>query len=184
MAETEEWLPIRGYEGLYEASNLGRVRSLGRTVTHIWRGKPKTITRPEKMLAPYEDEDGYLRLRLCNEAGKPRNVGVHRAVALAFIPNPHGLPQVAHLDHDRKNNAPGNLKWATNAENHQDSVVVHRYAGSGPVKDGKRTMTAEIVLDIRARYAAGDGLAQIARALEMRIETVTKIAKRQRWIHI
>ena len=184
MTEAERWRPIAGYERLYEASDLGQVRSLGREMTYMWRGQLKTSTKPAKVLAPYEDKDGYLRYKLADASGKVRNVGAHQAVALAFISNPHGLPQVAHLDHNRKNNIPSNLKWATNAENHQDSVVVHRYASSGPVKDGKRTMTAEIVLDIRARYAAGEGMAQIARALEMRIETVTKIAKRQRWIHI
>ena len=181
---SDDWRPVPGYERLYEVNDLGQVRSCRRTTSYVWMGKPKTMTKRPKILAPWKDKDGYLRYKLTDTNRVMRVMFAHRAVALAFIPNPHGLPQVAHLNHDPADNRLENLKWASNAENHQDSVTVNRYAAAGPDHTNKRLMTPELVREMRALYAAGDGPAVIARKYEMRIETVTKIVKRQRWIHV
>ena len=102
----EEWRDIEGYEGLYQVSNLGRVRSLN------CRGHKGCIG----ILTPRLDGKGYEMVALYKE-GKARNTKVHRLVAQAFIPNPNNLPQVNHKDENKTNNNVKNLEWCTNKYN-------------------------------------------------------------------
>lgn len=102
----EIWRPIKGYEGLYEVSNLGRVRSLDRWCSHR-RGKQ---LKKGKILLGGKDYDGY-RLVLLYKEGKRKTFKVHRLVAEAFIPNPNNLPQVNHKDENKLNNSVDNLEW-------------------------------------------------------------------------
>ena len=105
----EEWRPIEGYEGLYEVSNTGQVRSLDRYDN-------RNCFRKGKVLSPIKDTDDYLKVNLyCN--GKNKKCLVHRLVALTFIPNPDGLPQVNHKDEDKTNNSVDNLEWCTEKYN-------------------------------------------------------------------
>ena len=106
---TEIWLPIEGYENLYEVSNLGRVRSLEHTVTNKNGSKRKF---PGKILKPRAHRNGYLKAELYKN-GIRRYFLLHRLVATAFIPNPNNLPQVNHLDEDKTNNTVENLEWCT-----------------------------------------------------------------------
>ena len=109
----EIWLPIEGYENLYEVSNLGRVCSLERTVI-----KKNDATRkvPGKILKPGTNKNGYLKVNLCKN-GTRRTCYLHRLVATAFIPNPDKKPQVNHKDEDKTNNTAENLEWCTAKEN-------------------------------------------------------------------
>ena len=95
----EQWLPVEGYEGLYEVSNLGRVKSLNYNHT----GK-------EKILKPKKHRDGYLQVQLWRD-GKHKMFQVHRLVATAFIPNPEGFEQVNHRDEVKTNNCASNLEF-------------------------------------------------------------------------
>ena len=107
MILNEEWRDIKGYEGLYQVSNLGRVRSLN------CRGHKGCIG----ILTPRLDGKGYEMVALYKE-GKARNIKVHRLVAQAFIPNPNNYPQVNHKDENKTNNDVKNLEWCTNEYNH------------------------------------------------------------------
>ena len=98
----EQWKEIAGYEGLYEVSDLGRVKSL-------WYGK-------EKILKPHKNTDGYLRVNLCKD-GKAKHSKVHRLVAEAFIPNTQGLETVNHKDEVKTNNVASNLEWMSQKDN-------------------------------------------------------------------
>lgn len=95
----ELWRDIQGYEGLYQVSNYGRVRSLERVVMRK-NGRPHTVK--SKMLSQYIDSKGYLRCGV----GK-----IHKLVAEAFVPNPNGFTVVHHKDHNQLNNNAENLEW-------------------------------------------------------------------------
>lgn len=94
----EIFIDIKGYEGLYQINNLGRIKSL-------WYGK-------EKILKLGKDKDGYLKVNLCKNR-KTKHFLVHRLVANAFIPNPNGYRCVNHKDEDKTNNRVDNLEWCT-----------------------------------------------------------------------
>lgn len=97
----EIWEDIKGYEHLYQISNLGRVKSKAK---HAGRS-----TRPERILKQSIDKDGYFRVSLCQN-GKVRFLGVHRLMAEAFIPNPNHLPQVNHKNENKADNNLSNLE--------------------------------------------------------------------------
>ena len=105
---TEEiWRPVVGYEGLYEVSSYGRVRSMDRYVKCDYE---RYRLHKGKVLSPGKDKDGYLFVVLsCN--GKHKTIAVHRLVAQTFIPNPDDLPQVNHRDENPSNDNVDNLEW-------------------------------------------------------------------------
>ena len=101
----EEWKDIEGYEGLYQVSNFGRVKSL-----NYHRQKIERLMA----LSPYPH--GYLKVHLFKD-GKGKRFFVHRLVAQAFIPNPKNLATVNHKDENPSNNVVTNLEWLSNADN-------------------------------------------------------------------
>ena len=105
----EEWRPVVGYEGLYEVSNTGRVRSVDRYVKTCY-GSYRL--HKGKVLSPGIRPDGYLVVSL-----QYRMFRVHRLVAEAFLPNPDNLPQVNHKDEDKSNNRVDNLEWCDSKYN-------------------------------------------------------------------
>ena len=113
----EIWKAVEGYEGIYEVSNLGRVRSLDRDIYQVGRwGKVMKVRQPGKMIAQ-QTHLGYKRVSLYRDGHKGKWFFVHRLVAAAFIPNPDGKQYVNHKDENRANNVPSNLEWCTMAEN-------------------------------------------------------------------
>lgn len=110
---SETWLPIPGFEGQYEASSLGHVRSL----TRVINGR----VQPGRVMRAVTDRHGYLIISL-RQDGRVTRKGVHQWVALAFHGEPDPGQEVRHLDGDQLNNIATNLKWGTRSENVQDSV--------------------------------------------------------------
>ena len=98
----EIWKDIEGFEGLYQVSNLGRVKSLGNGLT--WK--------TERILKTVRTKDGYLKLVLSKNNVR-KYFRVHRLVAQAFIPNPDNLPEVNHKNEDKTDNRVENLEWCT-----------------------------------------------------------------------
>lgn len=105
IIETEIWKPKKDYEGLYEVSNFGRVKSLN------YRNTGRT-----ELLNLFKDIGGYLKVGL-NKNGKKKIFFVHRLVAETFIPNPNNLPFINHIDENKKNNSVDNLEWCTREYN-------------------------------------------------------------------
>ena len=103
----EIWKDIVGYEGLYQVSNFGRIKSLDRVIKY---SNGKICKYKEETKALTKDGKGYSRV-LVSKNGKHKNLRVHRLVAQAFIPNPHNLSQVNHKDEDKTNNCVDNLEW-------------------------------------------------------------------------
>ena len=96
----EFWRDIEGYEGLYQISNVGQVKSLKRN----------------KILKPSPTKDGYLRVKLSKEGNK-KMFYIHRLVAAAFLPNEEELPEIDHINNDRADNRVANLQWISHVEN-------------------------------------------------------------------
>lgn len=96
---SEKWKPIDGYDN-YLVSNLGRIKN----------------SRTGRVLRPWEKNNGYLQVRLC-QAGIKKNFYVHRLVALHFVPNPNGLPEVNPKKGLKHDNRATELEWVTHAEN-------------------------------------------------------------------
>ena len=112
----EIWKDIKGYEGKYQVSNYGNVKSLNYHRT----GK-------ERLLKPTLQKKGYLYVSLCKPLKKFK---IHRLVAETFIPNPDNLPQVNHKDEDKTNNYVGNLEWC--------SLLYNINYGNGIIKSCKK----------------------------------------------
>jgi hypothetical protein len=108
----EIWKPIKNYEGVYEISNLGRVKRLETLVKN--RGGYRLVK--ERILKiPYSPNLRYYSIFLSN--GKVKQHYIHRLLAIAFIPNPLNKEQVNHKDGNKLNNSLSNLEWVTKSEN-------------------------------------------------------------------
>lgn len=110
---------INGYEGIYEVNELGQVRSVNRIVETKDGGIRKYDGKELKLQI---DKGGYAMVRL-SKNGVHKMMKVHRLVADAFIPNPDNLPQIHHLNHDRKDNRVCNLKWVSKSEQMDDHWI-------------------------------------------------------------
>lgn len=109
----EEWRPVVGYENCYEVSNLGRVRSVERTLN---RSDGRKHTVKATLLHQHNHQKGYKVVGLSMD-GIQKLAKVHRIVAIAFIPNPDNLSMVNHKDEDKTNNRVENLEWCDNKYN-------------------------------------------------------------------
>lgn len=132
----EEWRDVVGFEGAYQVSNLGRVRSLDREIPYVNNGTPTFLHYKGKVLKPKPDRDGYPRVSL--KFGKKNKLaGIHRLVAQAFLPNPNNLPCVNHKDYQRDNNCIDNLEWCTVEYNNHYSENQERRPHEMYVRGGK-----------------------------------------------
>lgn len=150
MDNTEVWKPVVGYEGIYEVSNIGNVRSLDRidcAGRHLQGCNKSTRVNPST---------GYPVVHLCKDGGhKLREV--HRLVAEAFIPNPENKREVDHINTVRNDNRVENLKWVTSSENKYNPITNQRM--SDWQSDGKSPACGRKI-DEKQKRALQEGYAK------------------------
>ena len=111
----EIWKDIPTYEGIYQASNLGKIKSLERIAIKKYRGN--RVVKERIMLGTI-NEDGYLKVHFKNN-NRNNSYFIHRLIAQTFIDNPYNKEQINHKDGNKLNNKVDNLEWVTNLENQQ-----------------------------------------------------------------
>ena len=120
----EIWKPVKGFEGYYEVSNLGRVRSVDRIVYDTVRNRYRLLKG--KVLTERDNGNGYKGVMFCKEH-KLCQKYIHILVAEAFLDNPDHLPQVNHKDENKANNTVDNLEWCTSYYNNEYGTRKERW---------------------------------------------------------
>lgn len=127
LKSEEIWVDIIDYEGFYQVSNLGRVRSLDRITKHS-EGNIRTIKGKILKIQINNKRNGYCEISL-HKDGKEKRFRLNRLVAIHFIPNPNNLPEVNHIDGIKENNNIDNLEWVTSIENKHHGWENNLYTG-------------------------------------------------------
>ena len=134
----EKWKDIHGYEGVYQVSNLGKVKRLTyETRNPSPRANGSILKFKEHLLKLRKTTDGYLSVMLYKN-GKPTDYKVHRLVATAFVFNPDNLPEVNHKDENKENNHSDNLEWC-------DHLYNSNYGTRGERIGGKHSRSVQCV---------------------------------------
>lgn len=170
----ERWLPVVGYEGFYEVSDQGNVRSVTRVdaLGRTWKGQPMQV---------HPTRRGHLRTQLRRE-GTVKRKHVHRLVLEAFVgPCPNGM-ECCHGDGNPQNNRLPNLRWDTRQANVKDSVMHGAHPRGERVGNAK--LTADQVLSVRTAHRGGEAIKGIARRLGVHQSTIQDIVHRRSWRHI
>lgn len=159
----EVWKDMVGYEGHYQVSSLGKIKSLKKYFED--KDIIKKVTK---------DRRGYLRTNFWLN-GKIKGYRIHRIVATAFIPNPENLPQVNHKDGNKENNAVSNLEWVSNLRNRQHAEEI----GIRKIK-----LSRNDVLNIRDIFNKGSSLSEIADTYNLSKGHAYSIVTGRVWKHL
>lgn len=171
----ERWRSVVGYEGVYEVSDLGRLR----------RVRPARGTSAGRLLKPSVSTDVYPRANLWRD-GRPRSVLVHRLVAAAFLGEPNVGSQVNHRNGDKTDNRVANLEWTTAAANltHARSTGLNSSEGEG---HGHSKLTAEQVAYARRVYVFRDptrSMTALAHRFGVDATTMRNAIRGRTWKHV
>ena len=174
----EQWKDISGFEGMYQVSDTGQVRSLDRFDD---RGRHLK----GRVLSQGSGTKGY-KMTVLSKLGVHTTRNTHRFVAKAFIPNPDNLPSVNHMDGNKQNNHVSNLEWVTQKENIRHAMNTGLTDISGE-KNNKAVLTEEDVRMIRKIYISGSqefGQVALGRKFGVSPNTIGFIVKGKTWKHV
>jgi len=175
----EIWKDVPGYGGLYRVSNLGRVRSLD---MEIVRKDGVEYTHKGRLLDLGGKNGNYLRVTLCKDGCK-KYLRVHQLVLITFVgPRPDGM-EGCHNDGIKTNNKTQNLRWGTPGENAIDKR--NHGTNSRGESHGNSKFTEGDIINIRIEYSKGKiSQRELAERFGVRLGTIGRIIRRERWTHI
>lgn len=176
----EKWLPVVGFEGFYEVSDSGRVRSIHREGIYAGRWKPAKMTFPAREMRISTSPTGYkyLALRLPNQPAVKHLV--HRLVMRAFVGEPaEDRPQVNHIDGCKANNSVGNLEYCSASENllHLTKTLKKKIGGAGGYSKLTEAQALSVISDKRTLKA-------IAADYGVTLQAIWLIKKGKNWSHL
>jgi len=174
----EIWKDIEGYEGIYQVSNLGRVKSLERII--VCKNNVKKFYS-EKFLKPVSDNQGYQIIHLNSKIHKSKNHKIHRLVAFAFIPIINGKIEINHIDGNKKNNEINNIEWCTSSENKKHAFKLGLRNNKG--ENGSHKIKEKQAIEIKYQNK-GKTLKCIAKKYNVSIALISKIKNNKVWTHI
>ncbi|AKA61524.1 HNH homing endonuclease [Bacillus phage Stahl] len=188
--ENEIWKDIEGYEGYYQVSDYGRIRSL----TRVIKGK----TYKSRIMKPKVNSYGYHMITLTNKEQIRKNHAIHRLVAFSFIKNddPINRKEVNHIDGKKENNEHSNLEWSTRSENMKHAFKTGLASNKNrglkpPIHYGSDNINTKLNEDdvrfIRKHFKARDKLYNsysLANMFDVRPSTIKQIVNRKTWKHV
>lgn len=177
----EIWKDVKGFEGIYQISNYGNLKSLERKTFN--KGTCCYNLIKEKILKKATDKDGYVKYCLFLK-GNRENKSAHRLVALAFIENPENKPQVNHIDGNKKNNHVSNLEWCTASENSNHALnmgLSYQKPGEG---HHMSKLTEKEVIVIRELYKNNTTQKEISFLFNVSQTQIYRIVNKKSWSHI
>ncbi len=174
--DIEIWKPVQGYEGLYEISSHGRLKSLARIINP---GRKRSRFKPEKILK-WCNSQGYLATYLSVDNGK-KFVRAHVLMMQAFTPNPENKPEVNHKNGIRNDNRLDNLEWCTHSENIQHSYQVLKRVSQKGVNNGNCKLTEVDVLNIFQKRREGGSFRGIAKVFNVSKTHIQHIIHGKLW---
>lgn len=175
----EIWKDVKGYEGFYQISDMGKINSLGR-----WQKSSHNSKQFYKggILKGSLDKDGYNKVTLVNKDGKLKSFRVHRLVAIHFIENPLNKSTVNHKDGNKLNNNVFNLEWNTTSEQNSHAYKIGLNSRKG-IKNNMVKLTEKEVLEIR-ELCKVQTCTEIAKIYNTSSATIINIKNKKSWKHI
>jgi hypothetical protein len=180
----ERWKDIIGYEGMYQVSDHGRIKTLPRKVkSAISSSGYRTLT--EKIHIPCDNGNGYKYVTIRIDGGKNKHVYIHRAVAEAFLCNCFDLPEVNHIDGVKSNNHVDNLEWCTRSDNvghaHKTGLNYSLKGESNP----QSKLTEEKVRFIRESISSGEKTnKELSEMFGISNGYISNLVARKKWKHV
>lgn len=177
MFTEERWKAISGFEGVYEVSDHGRVRSLDRELTMIWKGKEVRKFRNGKMMKPMI-KASYQVYHLRDEVNSLNKwITGHRLVAIHFLPNPNNLPVIDHKDDNKLNNHHLNLQWCSNSFNTKKARDQGKFmSGNDRVLN---PLTIEKVREVERLLGEGVSVIKITKLVDVSQRSIGRIKNKQ-----
>lgn len=167
--EGEVWLPIHGWEGLYEISNMGRVKSFKRKIV--------------KILKQEVQKYDYLQTQFI-KLGITTRQKVHRVVAITFIPNPENKPQVNHINGIKHDNRVENLEWCTAHENMVHAFTIGLKRNLSGVNSIRSNLSIENINEIFKLREENQTYSKIGAKFNLTKGAIYRILKKKSWQHI
>lgn len=149
LAEKEEWRDISGYEGFYQASSLGKIRSVDR---RCWNGKTMALMKGKILKLAFSGDDRKYLVAHLSKYHKQKTFSVHRLIAHAFLPNPDNLPEVNHKDENPSNNRVSNLEWCTRSYNTNYGTHNEKLRNTKSARYGKPILQFDLLGNFISEY--------------------------------